>query len=499
MPIITNFGRGIVNDSRETTPGVSQYVGNFDIFTSPNRLIPYRSSEDGNSNSVNDLMRTWCVAPNGSTYYLYGLGRQTATDKVRIFIKALSTGAATDLDDNGWTETANNTASAQSTVNYNCFVYYPKLNMIFGGHGGRYIFEYDPDGGTAFNETDADLTSFTNLGQGIVHSKDDILYIPYDNKIAKNDNGSWTVAALTLPSQYYITSICEFNNYIAIACAPLSGVGNSRLFIWDRSTTLATISESIDWGSGNLKVLEEIGGYIVGISHVSGTPQFKDRIVFRYYTGAGYQTTKEILVSSGANLTISKQKTNNRIYFMMSVTINGTRRDGVWSFGRMPDNTWNLVHERSVNNDTATTGAVRGFYYIGDYLFQAFTLSNGNHTVTKTDDQETYSHTSIWESTINPAMPEEDKFKKKQLTSIIIRYAPLPATNGQVIVKYKVDGGSYTTVFTETGDNVVFTEMPSANGTGFTAGRDYEFQINSSGGGEIVGFEYNYDILETLA
>lgn len=504
--VINNFSGGIVNDPRDTSAGVSRVVTNFDINTSPNRLIPFRSSEDGNSNASNDLMRSWCIAKNTSTpttasdFSLFGLARQTATDKVRIFKKNLTTGAATDLDDNAWTETANNTASANSTVNYGCFVFYPKLGMIFGGHANRYIFEYDPDGGTAFNETDADLTSYTNLGQGIVHTKDDILYIPYDNKIAKNDNGSWTVAALTIPTQFYISSICEFGNYIAIACAPVDGVSNSRVYLWDRSTTLTTISENIDWGSGTLKVIEEISGYLVGISLYGGQSNtFNDKLIFRYFSGAGAVAYKEVLGTTGSNLTISKQKINNRIYFQASITLNGAVREGVWSYGLTP-NGFNLVHERTPNNDTALSGgALRGFFYTGDYLFQAFTTSGGTHTVTKTDDTATYSATSIYESIINPKMATEDRIKLKQLTSISVGYKTQSAVSGQIVVKYKVDGGSYTTALTATTTGVQVFETKDAVGVPFTKGREYEFRIESTLGADVIEIGYGYDVIPTLS
>lgn len=498
---INKFNAGIVNDPRDTTSGASRVVTNFDINTSPNRLIPYRSSEAGNSNDPNDLMQNWCIALSAAaTYSLYGYGRVTASNKVRIFRKALTTGGATDLDDNSWTETSNNVSATQITPNYNCFVYYAKLNMIFGGHAGRYIWEYDPDGGTAFNETDADLTAFTNMAQGLVHSKDDILYIPYDNKIAKNDNGTWTVAALTIPTSYYITSICEYGNYIAIAAAPLDGVSNSRVYLWNRSATLNTVTENIDWGSGVIKVIEEINGYLVGISLYGGaSTTFNDRVIFRYYTGAGALGYTEYLGATSSNLLQIKQKINNRIYFCMSVSLNGAVRDGVWSFGQGP-NGFNLVHERTPDNDTSiSTGPMRGFFYIGDYLFQSFVSSGAAHTVTKTNDQATYSHTSIFESVINPNMEVKDKLKLKQLKSISIGYKTQSAVAGQVVVKYKVDGGSYITVMTCTTTGVIVEERQDAVGVPFTKGREYEFRIESTLGAEIISFNYEYDVIPTLA
>ncbi len=502
--LIHNWSGGIVNDPRDTSVGVSRVVTNFDINTSPNRLIPYVSSEDGNSNASNDLMQNWCVAlRTGTTYALYGYGRATATNYVRIFFKNLTTGASTDLDDNGWTETGNNLSAGQVTPAYGCFIYYKKTGFIYGGHGGRYIWKYDPSGSVAFAETHEDLTAFSSIVQGIVHSQDDVLYIPYDNKIAKNDNGSWTVAALTLPAQYVITSICEFKSYIAILAAPLSGVGNSRLYIWDRSTTLSTITENIDAGSGIGLVLEEIDGYLVWIStesSFSGGTRYKEKINFRYYTGAGAQLFKQFVNTTNSNTLLSvKQKRNNRVYFMLTTTLNGATREGVWSFGRNSSGQFNLVHERTPNNDTAIgNGALRGFFYVGDYLFQAFAINAGTHTVSKTDDQVTYSATSKFESQINPGMVEGDKILLKKLTGVRLTYNTLSAVSGNVVLKYKADGASsYTTIFTATTTGLNTIEKASANGAQFKQGREYEFQIFSTLGADIINAEYDYEVIIT--
>jgi len=76
-------------------------------------------------------------------------------------------------------------------------------------------------------------------------------------------------------------------------------------------------------------------------------------------------------------------------------------------------------------------------------------------------------------------------------------YEFLPAA-GQVILKYKVDGGSQTTIFTETTDSAVITETQNAAGTEFTEGREYEFEIDSTGGAEVTGFYARYEIKDTL-
>lgn len=505
---INTFGGGIVNDSRSTSSDVARVVSNFDINTSPNQLIPYHSSEDGNSNAANDLMQNWCIAKNTATpasasdFSLFGLGRQTATDKVRIFKKALTV-TSTDLSDNGWTETAANLGT-QTNPNYNCFAYYANQGLIFGLHGARYIWSYDPTGG-GFSDTLFDLTSFTTCANAITHNLDDVLYLPVDNKIySKNGAGIFTLA-LTLPSKYYITSICENSTYIDIAAAPIGGVGDSHLFRWNRSSTLATLTENINWGSGSLKIVEELEGFTVGISLDGGfggatTTRLNDRVRFQYYTGSGVKSFFEILGATSTNLPIIKQKINNRLYFMMSITLNGAVREGVWSFGKNPNGQgFNLVHERTPNNDTAlVSGTLRGFFYVGDYLFQGYVNNSSVHGVSKTDNGAVYSHTSTFESVINEGMQMEHKLKLKQFNSIIIGYASLPAISGQVVVKCKVDGGSYVIVRTCTTTGVNFIEMPFA-GLGVSKGREIEFRLESTLGASIIHFEYDYDAIPTLA
>jgi hypothetical protein len=498
---IQRYDGGIASDPRDPTNGLSRIVSNFDIITNPNSLVPYRDSVDGNSNSANDLMQAWCIAlRTGSTYSLYGLGRQTALNKVRIFYKNLTTSGTTDLKGNGWTETSNNLGT-QVTPSYNCFVYYQKSGLIYGYHAGRYIWNYDPSGTAGFGDTYRDLTSFTNTAQGIVHSKDNYLYMPYDNIIASFDGTTWTNAALTLPSQFYITSICEYNNYLAIACAPLSGVGSSRVYLWDRSSSLNTITENIDWGAGNIKVLDNIDGYLIGIGlDGNNTTRFNDRVTFRYYTGAGAITFNELLGVTGTNLTIRKQKINNRIYFCMSISINGSTRDGIWSFSRHGTK-FNLAHERTPNNDTSIgSGPMAGFFYIGDFLFQGFTNASSVFTNSKTNDTASYTATAIFESQINPNMALADKVHKKSLKAIIIAYTTVTSALGQVVVKYKVDGASsYTTVATcvTTGTNVL--EFKDAAGVPFSKGVEYEFRLESQLGATVISCEYVYDIIPSLS
>ena len=386
--LINRFDGGIVNDPRDIRENTCRMATNFDVFTNPHKMTPYRSSEDGHSGATTQDPRNFVVARRGTTevHNVFAYSRATGSDVVLIQAKALTTGASTDLDDNGW-DTFGNNEGTTTTRNTNCFVFYRKTSKIYGGHGGIAIWSFDATGVAAFNNTEFSIT-FTNIAQGLVHSKDDVLYVPIDNTIYRNNNGVWDLA-LTLPAHFYITSICEMGNNIAIAMAPLSGAvaGQSRVFIWDRDPTLTTLSETIPWEEGQLQILEVVNGYLVGIS-ISGNTATRHnvRISFRFLDGnniMGYRATPimELVAptrqesappDSGTGtiaLPIAKQMINGRLHFLMQIYINGEQRNGVWSIGKVGDS-FALNHERTPNNDTALTSAVLyNFFYVGDYLF----------------------------------------------------------------------------------------------------------------------------------
>lgn len=488
---VTDFGRGIKNDPRS---GAFRMITNFDVFTDRRRAIPYYDSESGIATPDGEKISAFCIGLASSTWRLYGLGLDSGV--AHVYQKeGLTTGGTNDLDDAGWSETANN-VSASGTTNPKLFVFYKATGYIYGARSNRYIWRYDPDGGDAWADTHKDLTAFTNIAQGLVHSKDDILYIPYDNKIIKNNAGSWSSSPdLTLPSHLYITSICEYGNYLAIACAPLSGVGASTVYLWDRDTSLTTLSESIDWGEGVIKVLEQVDGILIGISAQTDSTRTKKRVTFRYYNGNSAIQFEELVTTATTTVYIDKQRVNNRVYFMMQTTINGTVRDGIWSVTRLNDR-FVLTHERTPNNDTPlSSGVLNGFIVVGDFIYISYQSASA-YALSKTNDQASYTHTSIIETSINPDMPEADRVLKKQLYTVAVSCDPLPS-GGQLVLKYKVDGGSYVTVDTFTTTGAVVFERTRAVTAHFSNGREFEFVIEATGGATPTGIYYKYDALPT--
>ena len=494
---INRFDGGIENDPRDSRENSCRVVSNFDL-TNPHKMTPYRSSEDGDGGASTSQKQNFALAlRTGTTYGLYALGVVSGTGRAEVLYKDLTTGATGDLDDNGWNSPTYGQSSTGAT-NFNLFVFYHKTGFIYGARSGSQIWRFDPTNINTWADSHQALT-YTNIAQGLVHSKDDILYIPYDNKIAKNDNGSWTVTALTLPTHFYITSISEYGDYLAIACAPLSGFGNSRVFLWDRNESVTTLSESIDWGSGVLQILEQVDGELIGISRHSNVANFVDKVIFRKLVGN--VAVKFTEIRGGINTTqllIKKQKINNRLYFMMLVELGGATRDGVWSIGKNVTGEWVLTNERTSNNNTAldTSDAIREFYLLDDYMFISY-QDGGTFALSKTDNAVLYSHNSDYES---KKFNVGDASLYKDLLEVTVTTEPLPSSGSpSVILAYRVDEDtSWTTIFTNTTatsiSRTAVASLPKAY-------KEIQFRIRVTGGAgagvEPTGLMFKEEIVGT--
>lgn len=461
---ISRFDGAMVSDPRDPRSNTAQVVSNFDVINNPYRMIPAKDTHSGDSSASTQKIHNFCIAKGDSLYAIYGAGQAGAGPYNKMFYKSLGTGGSNDLGDQSWTADDNATGATNLvTQDKIMFVYYQKTGFVYGIAGDQYVTKIDPDGSTAIAETERDLGAFTNTCQGLVHSKDDILYIARDNKIASNDNGSWSSTALTLPASLRITSLVEHGNYLAIACAPLNQVENSCVFLWDRDTSLSTLSESIDWGVGELKVLESLNGELVGVSILGPVGSlgkyntFKDKIIFRKYNGVGVDQIEvfEGDVSSTAStiltlLGTAKQKLNNRLYFLMALTLRGTAREGLWSIGKNKAGEWSITLDKPVA--TALTGTVSnralyGFIITGDYLLMSY-LSGGTEYMDLTDSDELYAIKGVYESKI---FNLGDTSLKKKLLGVTVTFDYLPTGSSTVILYYKKDADTaWTQIFSYT-------------------------------------------------
>lgn len=491
---------GMSGDLYSAGSGKFSIAKNFDTLTYPNRLFPTPSMQSATASTDVGMM---IVGHDGN---IYGLGTESGSSAPVIW--RTTAGSPT------WTELAN-TAVAGTAV-YSLLVHY-KENMVVSANRDL-LYSYS-GGIRAVRSDNVDTTqtdnalTYVTMCQGFVHPINNKMYFGYTTSsatyVGQNSSGTWSNTALTLPNKYKVVSITNWGNYLAIACTEQnssgvfvgSSVDTSVVFLWDMVST--TWQEIIPWGANGLQVLNNLNGVLIGCSTVSS--QTKSGFEIKGYVGGQPEIIEEFLINQTSASTTFNQRVNfinkNRLYF--SVDLNGDGNEpiykGMWSIGKALGR-WVLNLEATATTDGSNASILSAVYNL-DYLHTVHTavgtLTTQYSGVTKSTH---YTTASIYESVVNPDMPEVDKMAKKRLVSVTCHYLPLNA-DGQVIMKYRVDSdrGSWSSaIFTETTNGAVVTEMPKAGATEFTAGRNFEFRIESTGFAQIIGFTYKYEILPTL-
>jgi hypothetical protein len=490
---INEFSGGIADDSRQTTANIFQITKHFDIFTAPKRLIPYRSFEaDTNDGSTATGMKQYFVRdflyPSASGK-LYGLG-QTGAGLTEIFQKA-------DATTGNWSVPGSSTGNG--AVQNGCFVEYK--DYAWGFQGTNQVFKWGVLSGSPSitNTVTGTLGStITSVAQGVI-GKDDNLYLPYNNKLVRvTSGGTVNDAVLTLPTDLKITSLTRYGNYLGIACAPISTFnGKSVVFLWNYSS--ADVQETIDWGEGELRVLETIEGILVGVTDRylnNSAGAGRGSFIVQTYSGGVPQVVKEVFTQAlvGKTMPISKAVKNNRLFFsakVMTDSAGTTYNEGVWSFGRKNVN-FPYTLTLDFIDENVTTSGIQAFGSAANYFFIAHSADG---SIDKTNDAATYAFTSIYESQI---FDFGDVDSDKRLESFKVSFRKL-ATGESLSAKYRWDGAtSWTTVgsfSTVAGLSRTFLNIEST-GDNFASGRELEIRLESSGGLEITGFKLKATILD---
>lgn len=490
---INSFYGGISDDPRKSSSSEFTISKHFDIFSQPNRLIPYRSLEaDTNDGSTATGMKQYFVKDflyaSGSAK-LYGLG-QTAGGLTKIVYKA-------DATTGNWTVPSS--SEGDDVVLNGCFVEYK--DYIWGFQGASKVWKWGLLSGTpSITNSAGTVGTITSVAQGVI-AKDDNLYLPYNNKLVRvTSGGTVNDAVLTLPTNFKITSICNYGNYLAIACAPISTYnGVSKVFLWNLTST--DVQEAIDWGEGELRVIETIEGMIVGVTDRylnNATGAGKGSMIIQVYQGGSPQLVKEVFTQSlsGKTMPISKAVKNNRVFFSAKLMTNSTGteyNEGIWSFGRK-NASYPYSLTLDIIDENINTSGIQSFGTAANYFFIAHSADG---SIDKTDDTSAYTFSSIYETQI---FDFGDVDSDKRLESIKVSFKKL-ATGESITVKIKVDDAtSWTTIgsFSTVGAlSRTFINIEST-GLALPSGKEYKFQITSTGGAEITGFKAKATILNNI-
>jgi hypothetical protein len=491
---INNFFGGVSDDVRKSSGSEFTISKHFDIFSNPNRLTPYRSlDDDTNDGSSATGMKQYYVKDfvySSVDTKLYGLG-QTGAGLTKIVYKA-------DATTGNWTLPAS--SEGNGAVKNGCFVEYK--NYLWGFQGTNQIFKWGDIGGTPSitNSVSTVASTITSVANGVIAS-DANLYIAYNNVVVRiNTSGTVTDSAKTVPTNFKITSLANYGNYLAIGCAPVSSYnGVSKVFLWNLSSDL--FQETIDWGEGELRVLETIEGILVGVTDRylnNAVGAGRGSMIIQTYSGGVPQVVKEVFTQALTNQVIPTNKAvkNNRLFWAAKIMTNsaGTTYDeGIWSFGRK-NAQYPYALTLDIIDENVDTDGIQAFGSAANYFF---ITHSGDGSIDKTNEAATYNFISIYESQIFDC---GDATATKKLLGVGLFTAPIP-TVGSVTVKYKVDSDSaWTTIGTlstvnEVARNFLYIESTT---TEFASFKELKLRIESTGGAEVTGFKFKAEFFNQL-
>jgi hypothetical protein len=380
---LNNFSGGVSDDPREENNTKFQITKHFDVFSQPNRLTPYRSLEADTETSVSATDLKQYFAKDhlyaSSSAKLYALG-QTGGGLTKIVQKAVAESGL-------WTLPAN--SEGTGVVQNGCLVEYK--DYLWGFQGTTQVFKWGLLSGTpTITDSAGTVATITSVAQGVI-AKDDQLYLPYNNKLVRvTAAGTVQDDALILPTNFKITSITNYGNYLAVGCAPISTFnGTSKVFLWN--LTSPDVQEVVDWGEGELRVLETVEGMIVGITDRylnNATGAGTGSMIVQVYQGGAPQVVKEVFTKAltGKSMPLSKAVKNNRVFFACKIMTNtaGTEyNEGIWSFGRKNVN-YPFSLTLDVIDENINTSGIQSFGTAANYFF---ITHSADGSVDKTNQQ----------------------------------------------------------------------------------------------------------------
>lgn len=470
-------------DAYEKGTGFVRTLINFDNFTKENQLVPYRSTETGDSGAATFQAGTFEYANNVLYALSYAGGNSGKLQSKNDFTNA------------SWNTPANMTVTAayQGVMRD----YHGALYMSRGAQFDAYTY------GAARLDT-----NISSLGviftDAVVHSKDDTLYLAsgynvYANSSAVGANPPTATLALTLSSSYSIASMCEYGDYLALLLTPVNLGGKAYIYLWSRSTTSRDGDTSIEIGNVQGLIIENLGGELVIVAQKASAEAITFTLSFYSYSGGTPQLFMKFDSASAPVLGVGKQKVNNRLYFPMALTWNGNYISGIWQVSRTQvGQPFEVTLDQIISNTHLTTSdSLQGFIQVGDYMFISY-QNNGTYAMSKTDDQANYTSTSIYESVVNPNMPPVDTLGSKKLITVAAYFAPL-ISGQQVVMKCRTDStnvSDWKTLFTKTSTSpdtgLTMYESQITPAMGINDGVQYELRLESTGGAVILGFAYKY-------
>lgn len=490
---INRFDGGKAQDIRQANPNQYSKSQHFDIRNLPNALTPLIDMEADDTGVTDNQLRSFV---NG-----FALGRKSsASDNPKFFERSLIT--------DSWSasptgEGSAGTVQGHTLVTHNDTTSTDVRLYALRTSGSDMAFDRYVPNTDVYTNGYGTITNGASSYTGVIyprphiHSADGFLYAVTSNKLARISNAGTfrdisTSDSIILPPNRFGSSVTELGRYLAIATVDVFNSENSKVFLWDRDVSLTTFNEVLDWGAGRLLVLDNLNGYLVGISEVLNgvTP----KIVIAVSNGGQPQIVKEILISNSTlgALKPFKAVAYNQLYFALLESSTSSITNCIYTVGINKLGEWYVSEAQLPNNGTAVS-EINGFSIVANTLYVQY---DGSGAIKRTNDSASYTAQSIYETAINPSMPSADKSKRKKLEAVRIGYKPL--SGGTIVVKYKTEATSFTQIesYSTSATEAFFERVFDDDGKQFAEGREYQFQIISTGGAQINSLTYKYSSIK---
>jgi hypothetical protein len=293
----------------------THFLSFFDIFKKKFGLTKPRIPSTYDTQSANTFEPIFDAVKRLSDGRVIGTGQSSDASLLFRFYRMSGTGT--------WQQ---NSASGIGVTNGNAFsvLFKEEQYGVACGSSQAVLYRYDSDSAMTTLDTLSDTHPSSIAPAPVVHSQDNTLYYAYGKTVRKYVSGGSGASGITLPD--YITSICEYGTYLAIACQSATG---GTIYLWGRDSSLTTFQDKIPVDTGYLKIIDVIDGYLTAITESPYEPNFTNQIIFepnyaisaRMYVGGTMKLIAETqlmgLTESGTNHRMSnrKQRREGCLYF----------------------------------------------------------------------------------------------------------------------------------------------------------------------------------------
>jgi hypothetical protein len=510
--LIDTFNGGIALDQRDKNSNKFALTKHFDATTFKHKLVPHYGTEEFTISETEEIQASYklikflyapATARGAGLYRLFGFGVDPDSELGAIYEYDIDTNFTQTTFIGASSDSAKYKSDAGARFE-DVFFYYKNFIYFWAG---TVIKAYDTTGSADLNESFYDASSLDSVAQPVHHPTDDNAYFFHDNFVSRLDDTSWSAKVLTLPAESRIMCAVPYGNYLAIATInknPDSVTGadfQSIVYLWDRDSSLETLSERIDFGSGKIIHLANLDNKLMAIvdNYADGKFGFnKGKILVKQAFGQTSKIVNELEVDARIDRNNTGweyiPRTNflfeNKLYFPMRADLDNDERNGVWeltSDGRLTLDT--------LEEDLGTDGFFKGIFKTGNMWWLAI---NSAGLVKRTNSDASYSTVleSIYDSRI---FNIKDSQKIKKLIGTSVMTEPLP-TAGQVVLQYQkneeIGGTSWTTIFTNTIDNSISKDAIKISDVTLPQFQEIKFRIKSTGGAIITGMKFKAEILD---